>query len=886
MTDADLLLFDRRRHREALVLRGADALRRGQFANAFAHADRLCRINPPNASDYLFRSATARAAGFADLAAADIARAAEADPTDQTVLRLLLRHGDAEERRGAARALVDDPASDDALLRLAIAELFAGGEQAVLRLRLVAGRLKGWAVWRGGKAMELAQVRGGVPDAKPLAADPAHVFTEAGRCACAFDLDPEALLSVAILEDERRLDGWTPLPICPPPPREKQSAKLWVIVPVYEDFAATRACLLATMAQLGDAEARLVVIDDASPNGALRGWLDVQAASGQFELIRNPVNLGFAVSVNRALEICGGGDVVLLNADALPPPGALRRLAALAQGSPGVGALSPLSNNGETCSFPAPNASSPLPPPDEIARLDALARRANGNRLIDLPNGIGFCLYITRACLDAVGPLPRIYGRGYYEDVEFCLRAREKGFRTVCAAGVYVGHAGSLSFGADKRRLVMGNLRLLTSRFPGHEAECAAFLRADPVREARAAIERLDPPQRPFRLLVAAAGAAELEARAQARGFDAAAEGPAPLLCLYDPALQRVRLRGPGAEAPQSLEFPLRAPGDADGLRVWLSALNLSGVAIYFSTTLPATLVEVCASLAADWELVIAHLDFVDVDVAGLRDAPCEQPEGGRPCPSCAVALSVSAGSAARLRVWQAAVGLSASVRPIDRMTAHIARKLFPDAQIVPEDSRVPEQPGFAHDLSGAPGAGALRAGALDAMAADFFKAAPGRAQVASARTLGILAPLPEAGADALIVALARALRRRGDPTRLVVFGHCLDDQAAMAPGNVFVAGAVEADQIASLLGPYAITDLMSCSRTRFFGRLDALAARSGLARAGFDWSSGAVRFAAGDLALDPRLCHRKAAELTADWLARRSDPHPSVAGAQKVRAK
>ena len=101
----------------------------------------------------------------------------------------------------------------------------------------------------------------------------------------------------------------------------KQSAKLWVIVPVYEDFAATRACLLATMAQLAEAEARLVVIDDASPNGALRGWLDVQAASGHFELLRNPVNLGFAVSVNRALKICGGGDVVLLNADALPPPG-------------------------------------------------------------------------------------------------------------------------------------------------------------------------------------------------------------------------------------------------------------------------------------------------------------------------------------------------------------------------------------------------------------------------------------------------------------------------------------------------------------------------------------------------------------------------------------
>ena len=141
------------------------------------------------------------------------------------------------------------------------------------------------------------------------------------------------------------------------------------------------------MAQVSEAEARLVVIDDASPNGALRGWLDVQAASGQLELIRNPVNLGFAVSVNRALKICGGGDVVLLNADALPPPSALAAPRRLAQLRAGVGALSPLSNNGETCSFPAPNAASPLPPPDESRGWTRWRSGPTATAAIDLPNG-------------------------------------------------------------------------------------------------------------------------------------------------------------------------------------------------------------------------------------------------------------------------------------------------------------------------------------------------------------------------------------------------------------------------------------------------------------------------------------------------------------------
>ena len=37
------------------------------------------------------------------------------------------------------------------------------------------------------------------------------------------------------------------------------------------------------------------------------------------------------------------------------------------------------------------------------AVIDEIAARVNLGRVIDIPSGIGFCLYITRACLDGVG---------------------------------------------------------------------------------------------------------------------------------------------------------------------------------------------------------------------------------------------------------------------------------------------------------------------------------------------------------------------------------------------------------------------------------------------------------------------------------------------------
>jgi GT2 family glycosyltransferase len=89
---------------------------------------------------------------------------------------------------------------------------------------------------------------------------------------------------------------------------------------------------------------------------------------------------------------------------------------------------------------------------------------------------------VTRACLDAVGVLSSRYDRGYLEDVDFCLRAREHGFRNVCAPSVYVGHAGSRSFGSGKRSLVVRNLAIIERRFPNYRAECAAFVALDPLR--------------------------------------------------------------------------------------------------------------------------------------------------------------------------------------------------------------------------------------------------------------------------------------------------------------------------------------------------------------------------------------------------------------------
>ncbi len=383
--------------------------------------------------------------------------------------------------------------------------------------------LAGWIAWVGNGAFSL-RIEAATTQVFDIAPDPGHDLAGAFwscveiEAPCAED---ETLRLVFVL-DGRVIDTFSS-----PPLRKHEGGqggpastdarikpqRLNVIVPVYEDFEATRACLDAIFAETSKIALRLIVIDDASPNPGLRDWLDLQAASRKIELIRNERNLGFAVSVNRALALCPDGDVLLLNADTLPPPTVLDRLVEVANSRPDIGTVTPLSNNGELTSFPKPHVVNPLGSPEEVARLDALALRANGAASVDLPNGVGFCLYITRACLDAVGRCRKsMHAVITRTSNSVCGRAK-KAFAMSARPGIYVGHAGARSFGVEKRRLVMRNLKALERRFPGNTLECAAFVHADPLKPWRRAIEALAPPQGSMALLVCGEGASGLLAR-------------------------------------------------------------------------------------------------------------------------------------------------------------------------------------------------------------------------------------------------------------------------------------------------------------------------------------------------------------------------------------
>ncbi|MCW0232492.1 MAG: glycosyltransferase [Ferrovibrio sp.] len=492
---------------DALSREIVQALSQGDAQAALQLAD--CRLGHDRAGrgarEHMLRSAALYRLGESKLAERESERARQLDPRELSVLALSLADTAEEIRLSAARPLLTMATAPLALRRRALETLL---EVNSVEMDLHRSRdwLHGWVYWRLGQPLSCCVDQAGEPLWTTLLPDPAHplaaeanaaqlsVYLGAGGpCHVSFHEDPagDSIAKAGPYVSSQFASG-APAQR----PASPTASSLLVIVPAFEDVDATRQCLESLLAQIDVPFAwRVIIVNDASPNRDLNDLLFFYEAMERFELISNSKNVGFSSSINIALgHRRSGEDVVLLNSDAVLPAGALLRLRASAYGSDDIGTVTPLSNNGEQCSFPLKNQNNLMHEVSDIAHWDAAAATCGALNVVDMPNGVGFCLFIKAELIQRLGGLSDDYGRGYYEDVDFCLKARRLGFRNVCAIGIVVGHWGSRSFRADKFALVHRNLGRLEARFPGYKLEFAAYLARDPLAVWRRRILRALPP--------------------------------------------------------------------------------------------------------------------------------------------------------------------------------------------------------------------------------------------------------------------------------------------------------------------------------------------------------------------------------------------------------
>lgn len=222
----------------------------------------------------------------------------------------------------------------------------------------------------------------------------------------------------------------------------------------------------------------VILVDDASPDPVIAQLIAELAELGGVTCLNTGTNQGFVGAVNMGLE-AAEGDVVILNSDTVVTANWLEKLQRAAYARPDVGTVTPLSNHASICSIPEPMRYNQLPEGFSVDGFAALVDRISPRNYPEIPAGIGFCLYVRRVVLDAVGGLDGLFERGYAEDTDLCLRARRAGYRNLMDDATFIYHSGGKSFESNpdpavleaKNRMIQRNLRRLAERYPDYQDE-------------------------------------------------------------------------------------------------------------------------------------------------------------------------------------------------------------------------------------------------------------------------------------------------------------------------------------------------------------------------------------------------------------------------------
>ncbi len=230
-----------------------------------------------------------------------------------------------------------------------------------------------------------------------------------------------------------------------------------VVVTVHDALEDLERCV-ASVLRHADATTRLILVNDGS-GPACSDWLR-QTATGKSNvlLLEHERNLGYTHAANSGLRRSTARHVVLLNSDTIVTAGWLEGLVKCAESSQSIGIVGPLSNAASWQSVPdvfeatGKFAVNELPVGLEVDDAARLVRSLATLAYPRTPFVNGFCFLIKRAVLERLGLFDEVtFPEGYGEENDYCLRARAAGFELAIADDVYVYHAKSKSFGAQRR---------------------------------------------------------------------------------------------------------------------------------------------------------------------------------------------------------------------------------------------------------------------------------------------------------------------------------------------------------------------------------------------------------------------------------------------------
>lgn len=210
---------------------------------------------------------------------------------------------------------------------------------------------------------------------------------------------------------------------------------LSIIIPVYNQLEMTAECIQAVLENTSH-DCEIIIVDNGSDlpfKPPFSGFTDIR-------VIRNIENKGFPAAVNQGIREARSEIVVLLNNDVIVTPGWSGRL---------LSAMNEFAIVGPVTNYCAGIQKVQASDYENIEELNQAAydwAEDYGDSVQEVTFIIGFLMAFRKSLVDEIGFLDETLWPCSGEEVDFCFRAREAGYRVAIVNGCYVHHEGSKTF--------------------------------------------------------------------------------------------------------------------------------------------------------------------------------------------------------------------------------------------------------------------------------------------------------------------------------------------------------------------------------------------------------------------------------------------------------
>lgn len=282
-------------------------------------------------------------------------------------------------------------------------------------------------------------------------------------------------------------------PHCPRSP-SFSSTIIDVLIPVFNGVEYLPPLFESLIKDAG-LKFRVFLIDDCSTDPRVFDLLCEFRDSNPniyIHVSRNDKNIGFVSTVNK-LVAASTNSFVLLNTDTEVPPGWLYRLMLPILMDSNVASTTPFTNSGTIFSFPDYLKDNAIYRGMSVSDVDAYFKMVSlDDTVFDVPTGVGFCMGINREVVDNIGMFDPVFGRGYSEENDWCMRAVAVGYRHVHVTNLFVYHKHGGSFStSEKSALQKRNHEILLSRYPSYPQLVSECVSLDKSRNVRGLIKRV-----------------------------------------------------------------------------------------------------------------------------------------------------------------------------------------------------------------------------------------------------------------------------------------------------------------------------------------------------------------------------------------------------------